>query len=69
MNTREEMERQIHYLKERYHAKSELLISPVIKVSSSELRERIKAGKSIRGFVPEKVEEYIKKECLYESEN
>ena len=69
MDTREEMERQIHYLKERYHAKSELLISPVIKVSSSELRERIKAGKSIRGFVPEKVEEYIKKECLYESEN
>ncbi len=69
MDTREEMERQIHYLKERYHAKSELLISPVIKVSSSELRERIKAGKSIRGFVPEKEEEYIKKECLYESEN
>ena len=69
MDTREEMERQIQYVKERYHAKSELLISPVIKVSSSELRERIKAGKSIRGYENEKVEEYIKKECLYESQD
>lgn len=69
VDTREEMEGQICYLKEKYNAKSELLISPIIKISSSELRKKIKAGKSIQGLVPEKVEEYIKKECLYESPN
>lgn len=69
VDTKEEMDRQIDYLKKKYHAKCSLLFSPIIKVSSSELRERIRAGKSIQGFVPEKVEEYIKKECLYESQN
>lgn len=69
MDTREKMDRQMHYLKEKYHAKSALLLSPIVQISSSEIRERIRDGKSINGFVPDNVEEYIKKECLYESEN
>lgn len=69
MDTRDEMERQMHYLEEKYNAKASLLVSPLIKVSSSELRKRIRDGKSIGGLVPEKVEEYIKKECLYGAKN
>jgi len=69
MDTREKMDRQMHYLKEKYHAKSALLLSPIVKISSSEIRKRIRDGKSINGFVPDNVEEYIKKECLYESQD
>jgi len=69
MDTREKMDRHMHYLKEKYHAKSALLLSPIVQISSSEIRERIRDGKSINGFVPDNVEEYIKKECLYESQD
>ena len=69
MDTREKMDRQMHYPKEKYHAKSALLLSPIVQISSSEIRERIRDGKSINGFVPDNVEEYIKKECLYESQD
>jgi nicotinate-nucleotide adenylyltransferase len=36
-----------------------------IDVSSTEIRERVRAGKSIRGFVPDAVAEYIAGERLY----
>lgn len=36
-----------------------------IDVSSTEIRERVREGKSIRGFVPEAVADYIKAERLY----
>lgn len=69
MDTREEMYRQIDYLKEKYSARAKLLVSPLVKISSSELRERIRQGKSIKDFVPDKVAKYIVEEGLYESKN
>jgi nicotinate-nucleotide adenylyltransferase len=36
-----------------------------IEVSSTEIRERVRAGKTIRGFVPDAVAEYIAAERLY----
>lgn len=36
-----------------------------VDVSATEIRERVRAGKSIRGFVPESVREFIATERLY----
>jgi nicotinate-nucleotide adenylyltransferase len=36
-----------------------------IDVSSTEIRHRVREGKSIRGFVPETVAEFIAAERLY----
>jgi nicotinate-nucleotide adenylyltransferase len=36
-----------------------------IDMSSTEIRERVRAGKSIRGFVPDAVGEFIAAERLY----
>lgn len=63
----EEMKAQIGHLKRRYpKARIQLLRSPLIPVSSSEIRRKIQAGLSIAEEVPEEVEAYIKEEELYE---
>jgi nicotinate-nucleotide adenylyltransferase len=42
-----------------------LLPSRRVDISSTEIRERVRAGKSIRGFVPDAVAELIAAERLY----
>jgi nicotinate-nucleotide adenylyltransferase len=41
------------------------LSTRLVDVSSTEIRERVQAGKSIRGFVPESVAVFIETERLY----
>ncbi len=43
-----------------------LLSIKALDVSSTEIRRRIRQGQSLKGFVPEAVEVYIKKEKLYQ---
>lgn len=40
---------------------------PFLDISSTELREKIKNNKNISGLLPQKVEEYIKKNELYKN--
>jgi len=42
------------------------LNTPLLAISSSEVRERVKAGQSIRYLVPKEVEEFIRKNKLYQ---
>ena len=41
--------------------------TPIIDISSSQIRERVARGLSIRYLVPDKVEEYIAQRRLYRS--
>ncbi|MGF0032875.1 nicotinate-nucleotide adenylyltransferase [Bariatricus sp. SGI.154] len=68
INTRSEMEERILELQEQYDARIELLITPLMKVSSHELREALKEGQSIASHVPEAVADYISKNHLYVGE-
>lgn len=54
-----------NYLVNEYHTSIELLDMPVIPISSSRIRLSILEDQSIKGFVPEAVEYYIKEHNLY----
>lgn len=63
---RADMEKKIAQLKEKYGADIILLDVRQVDISSSEIREKIAAGRSVRYMLPEKVREYILKNHLYE---
>ena len=44
-----------------------VLETPLVEVSATDIRQRVKLGQSIRYLVPAAVEEYISKEGLYRS--
>lgn len=68
-DTQKKLKGQIHLLKEKYHADIRLLNTPLIKISSHELREMLHRGQTISDYVPHAVEKYIRKERLYGTEN
>ncbi|MEF9917242.1 MAG: nicotinate-nucleotide adenylyltransferase [Lachnospiraceae bacterium] len=59
------MQNQIEYLGLKYGAKIELLSAPLLEISSSTIRDRVKKSYSIRYMVPDKVNEYITAHHLY----
>ena len=57
--------KQIEFLKQTYCAKIHFINTPLIEISSTEIRDRIKEGRSIKYLVRDSVEEYIKLNRLY----
>lgn len=68
MDTPEEMHQQIDYLNQKYDGDIRLLRTPLLPVSSSEIRSQIESGISEHLPVPESVEEYIRKNHLYQGD-
>lgn len=60
-----QLEEQASFLEREYKAKIILLDMPLMEISSEVIRERIENGKSIRYYVPDEVEAYIKENKLY----
>ena len=52
-------------LKSLYGMKVQVISSPIIEISSTEIRDRIHKNLSIKYLVPESLEDYIKKENIY----
>ena len=57
--------RRIEYFRKEYGADITMLKMPPVDASSTEVRERVKAGQPLNGLVPPQVEEYIKDHGLY----
>lgn len=64
----EEMEQKRRELEVKYGARIMLLSFLAMEISSTEIRERIHDGKSIRYLVPEKVRKYIEEHHIYEDD-
>ena len=52
-------------LSAKRRGKVEILDSPIIEISSTDIREGLKAGKNMRAYLPIEVFEYIHKNNLY----
>lgn len=63
------LDEQIQRLRSEYLAKIHITDTPLIGISSTEIRERARSGQSIRYYVPDEVEKYIVENGLYTSDN
>lgn len=62
----DDFNRQIQFLSTKYCAKIHTKSVPLIEISSTLIRNKVREGKSIRYLVPEAVESYIVKNGLYQ---
>lgn len=64
-----ELTQQMEYLREKYNADIRLLPSRSVDISSTDIRDRVRNGDSIRYLVSEQVEKFIHKNHIYLEEN
>lgn len=64
-NSDEKINKQISYLQDKYDAQIIYLNMPMVDISSTNIKERIKNNEPINNLVPKKVEEYILQNKLY----
>lgn len=63
--TRQQLDEMAEHIKKSFSGRVIFLDMPLIEISSEMIRERVKTGKSIRYYVPDKVESYIIEHNLY----
>ncbi|TYQ15934.1 UNVERIFIED_CONTAM: nicotinate-nucleotide adenylyltransferase [Acetivibrio alkalicellulosi] len=64
-NETDDFAKQIMYLESTFQAKINKADIPLVEISSTEIRQRVNEGKSIKYLIPESVEKYIKDNKLY----
>jgi len=57
------------YLTATYSARIHRLDAPPLDISSTNIRDRFKAGNSVQGLIPESVENYVRQHGLYETDS
>ncbi|MDK7755953.1 MAG: nicotinate-nucleotide adenylyltransferase [Peptoniphilus harei] len=62
---REEINKEIDFLRENFGTKVNLIKTPLYEISSTDLRDRIRVGKSLRYLIPKKVLDYIEESGFY----
>lgn len=60
---------QIEYIENKYDATIYRLNSPVLEISSNDIRRRVRDGESIRYLLPSKVVDYIYGHNLYQPDH
>ena len=65
---REEINKEIDFLRENYGTKINLIKTPLYEISSTDLRDRIREGKSLRYLIPKKVLDYIEESGFYKGD-
>jgi nicotinate-nucleotide adenylyltransferase len=61
-----DIDEKIQELESRFDCRIEKIEAPIVEISSSMIRERVKQGKTIKYIVPDCVMDYIKEKGLYE---
>lgn len=59
------LEQKLQYLQSKYNSELHIIDVPGLNISSTDIRERIKIGASIKYLVPDEVEQYIFKHGLF----
>lgn len=65
---KEEINREIDFLRENFGTKINLIKTPLYEISSTDLRDRIHEGKSLRYLIPKKVLDYIEESGFYKGD-
>lgn len=60
------LKKQAVFLNSRYNAQTAILEFPLMDISSTQIRNWLKTGQSIKEWVPESVERYIRQHGLYQ---
>ena len=65
----EKMQEHANYLKEKFGGSIDLLKTPNIQISATDIRNRIADNRNVKYFVPESVLQFIEKKGLYKNQD
>lgn len=65
---KEEINNEIDFLRDNFGTRINLIKTPLYEISSTDLRDRIHQGKSLRYLIPKKVLDYIEESGFYKGD-